>query len=496
MSRRGIVLLLVIVMACVTSGQAGPSLASPSPHLGYGMMLAWPGHLDQMTAAEFDWYKHFLRWSDVEPAEGGGYQWDTVDWRLQEAASHDVHLILRVEQAPDWARAWQHEWAPVDQSKMADWQAFFQATAAHIRDWQESHGTSFRVALEVWNEPNLDFQWGGEPVDPDWYTEMVRSAYQGAKAGDSHVIVVAGGLAPTGGTGDGRAMNDVEYLEAMYGAGLAGHFDAIGTHNYGFGGPPENKSWGSGILNFRRAEDIHAVMVAHGDGDKPVWATEFGWLLDASYEGHAECVDYWEDIGFAWQRVSPEQQADYLVDAFQYADANWPWMGVMVVSNLDFSTPPWYATCDPLRWFSILRSDASPRPAYTALQGMSKRPRSWPVWGMTVQPSSLTLLADVDEPGVQTRQVTVQNSGMELWETWSAVTATWGLSFAVTPTSGVPGEAFTVEMGVPGTLGVYTGVITVTASQPEVPESPFVVPLTLRVVPEVRYVHLPVVMRR
>lgn len=491
-----IALAAVLIGFLLLPGGTVPTRADSPPHLGYGMMLANPpGNLGKMTAAGFEWFKYFLYWEDVQPSASGGYDWTTLDWRLDDAAAHNVHLILRVEKAPSWARAWEHPWAPVRHDEMTAWRDFFQAMVEHIAAWQESHGTSFRVALEVWNEPNLSFQWGDRPVDPAWYTEMVRYAYDGAKAGDPFVFVVAGGLAPTGGTSDGMAMNDVEYLKAMYDAGLKGHFDAIAIHNYGFGGPPEDKNWGWGILNFRRAEDIHAVMVNHGDGDKPVWATEFGWLLDASYEGHPECVGYWDSIGFAWQRVTPQQQADYLVRAFQYADANWPWMEVMVVSNLDFSTVGWYSTCEPLRWFSILKPDGSPRPAYTALKDMTKRYRSWAVWGMDVRPSSLAWMMPVTETQRVTQTVTVLNTGREPFS-WTVTTHTYGLPFYVTPLSGEADETFQVVVDARGlATGTYTGRITVTASASEVPESPFAVPLALYVVPRVHKVYLPLTNR-
>lgn len=485
----------VPVWALVNAGGSPEGAhADLPPHLGYGMMLAWPGHLDRVTEAGFEWYKYFLRWDAAQPVEGGGYDWIDLDARLQEAASHGVHLILRVDHAPDWARAWDHEWAPVDYDKMTAWRDFFRAVASHIREWQESRGVFFRVALEVWNEPNLSFQWGDRPVDPGWYTEMVRYAYEGAKAGDPHIIVVAGGLAPTGGTPDGMAMDDVQYLEKMYGAGLAGHFDAIGTHNYGFGGEPEDESWGWGILNFRRAEDIYAVMVAHGDGDKPVWGTEFGWLLDSDEEG-VECDGDWEVWGFAWQQVSGQEQADYLVRAFQYADANWPWMGVMVVSNLDFSTVPWYATCDPLRWFSVLRPDGSPRLAYDALKAMDKRYRSWEIAGMEVRPGTLAWMLPVTATRRLSATVQVLNTGMQPFN-WSLVTATQGLPFAVSPTAGPADGSFVVEVDARGlATGTYTGQITVTASSPEVLESPHLLPLTTYVVDRIYRVHLPLITR-
>ncbi len=73
----------------------------------------------------------------------------------------------------------------------------------------------------------------------------------------------------------------------------------------------------------------------------------------------------------------PQTQADYLVRAYRYAYANWPWMGVVCTFNLDFSTAPWYANrpAEPMCWYSVLNPDFSARPAYSALRTMAKPTR-------------------------------------------------------------------------------------------------------------------------
>jgi len=469
---------VVWVLALATGTVPVAADTDPPPHLGYGFMLAFPpGNLSRVPAASFDWYKVSVYWSDLKVG------WASLDGHLADACAYDLNLILRVERD-------RTDWTPIRTTEMAAWEELFRTMAERIRQKRNACANDYRVALEVWNEPNLDMFWNSQPVDPARYTRMVQRAYNGARAGDPSTLVVAGGLAPTGGLPDGQAMNDITYLEQMYDAGLKGYFDAISTHNYGFGGPPEDANWGWGILNFRRAEDIHAVMVAHGDGDKPVWATEFGWLLDSDEEGMS-CDDSWNAAGFGWQQVSAAQQADYLVRAFQYADANWPWMGVMVISNLDFSTTGWYDACEPMCWFSVLKHNGTPRPAYTALQAMAKRPRSWEVWGMAIEPAQVTLLADVDEPALHTRQVTVQNTDTGSWDTWEVVTRSAGLEFSVAPLTGAPGQGFTLQFETPTGVGVYGGVITTTASDARVPESPVLTPLTVYAVDEVHRIYLP-----
>jgi hypothetical protein len=65
-------------------------------------------------------------------------------------------------------------------------------------------------------------------------------------------------------------------------------------------------------------------------------------------------------------------QADYLRRAFEKGKNDYPWMGVMCVWNLNFSTLPWLPNTDEKVPWSVLNRDFSPRPSYTALQQMPK----------------------------------------------------------------------------------------------------------------------------
>jgi hypothetical protein len=111
--------------------------------------------------------------------------------------------------------------------------------------------------------------------------------------------------------------------------------------------------------HFRRIQQQRAVMERHGDSAKQIWLTEFGW----STENQAPGYEYGAEI-------SEQQQAENLVRAFQIARQEWPWMGVMMVWNLNYST-----VVDPadekFPW-SVLNPDWSPRPSYEALRDMPK----------------------------------------------------------------------------------------------------------------------------
>jgi len=343
--------------------------AASSIQLGYGVMVANIFALDPAVDMGFDWIAHFLRWADVQPSEGGGYHWGDLDNILRQAGSRGLNVLIRVDRPPDWARepgTW--ETGPVRPDKLGQWQSFLREMAAHARAKIQAEGWDVEIAYEIWTEPNLSDEWGGLPPDPGYYTTMLQHAYWGIKAGDPQAIVVTAGLATTGGTPDGLNVDDLEFIRRMYDAGARGYFDVLGSHPYGFAFAPEDKT-SNPILCFRRVEDQRAIMVERGDGDKPIWATEWGWLLDPAEKG-VSCSWPYRD----WQRVSEAKQADYLRRAFLYACRHWPWMGLMFVSNLDFSTAPWYKECEPMRWYSILNPDGSPRLAYTYLKEMPKPP--------------------------------------------------------------------------------------------------------------------------
>jgi hypothetical protein len=153
----------------------------------------------------------------------------------------------------------------------------------------------------------------------------------------------------------------VAFIRALYAAGAKGFFDVLGSHPYGFASSPDQLN-PNGVTDFRRVADQYQVMVEQGDGQKEVWATEFGWLLTASCD--------WPDRN--WQKVSEQDQASYLVRAYEVARTEWPWMGAMFVFNLDFAMVPWYQECDPMRYYSLLDPSGSPRQAYTSLKAMPK----------------------------------------------------------------------------------------------------------------------------
>ena len=224
----------------------------------------------------------------------------------------------------------------------------------------------FIDAYAVGNEVNLAREWKGQQPNPKVYARLLTIAYARLKQADPTAIVVSAGLAPTGGDGNGFA-DDLGYARAILDAGAGNAFDVYGFHPYGFAYPPEQNPSDSNVRNgltFRRAELHRKLLEEYGLAQKPMWATEFGWIIDPKEEG-AACT--WPE--FDGQKVSRQKQAEYVVQAFQYAKKNWPWMERMFLWNYDFSVAPEYPDkCEQMKWFSLLDEQGQHRPSVYALR--------------------------------------------------------------------------------------------------------------------------------
>ncbi len=351
-------------------------------HLGYGANIASADHAISLTVMGFDWAKGFVTWSQVGP--GPNYNWVAVDNQLAEFVPRVRHVLLRLGGPPPAGVGN----PPASASDRAAFHDFALALAAHVSDTWRVQGLE-TIAYEIWNEPNLDYEWGGSPSAAQ-YTALLQAGYAGIKTADPQAWVVSAGLATTGGSAAGdpveqaetlalarrlygaiEVVPDLTFLRNMYNHGAKGYFDALGSHPYGGPDAPDTPpGTASGPIYFRRAEEQRQVMLDYGD-PSPVWATEFGWILES------EC-----HLGeHEWMEVGETQQADYLAAAYAYADEHWPWMGPMFLFNLDFATCTWYDWCDPMRWYAITyrqdpydpgNSPVLPRQAFHTLRAMPK----------------------------------------------------------------------------------------------------------------------------
>jgi len=283
-------------------------------------------------------------WSQIEPLPGE-YFWEYPDSVMRACEYYGLDLVVRLDHPPQWALSSDEDHLPVDGKAYAD---FVARVAERFAGRVE--------AYIIWNEPNLAREWGGQAPDPGGYVELLRVAYSAVKGRDPQALVISAGLAPTNRL-DTIAMDDRIYLEGMYEDGAREAFDVLGVHPYGFAYPPDDPHGAHQGLNFARLEDLREIMVANGDAEKAVWATEVGWVAESVKEEQA------------WLQVTEDQQAAYLIGAFERAGEEWPWLERIAVWNLSAEL----AADDEKRGYSIVDDEYRPRPAYEALAAMPKR---------------------------------------------------------------------------------------------------------------------------
>ena len=311
--------------------------------------------LELLQSAGVSWIRQELPWEQIEPvAKGqtvdpnfGGSTWTKFDDIVDRAAALGMKVVLRLDTSPRWA-------LPADAADglgppvhLTDYFDFVAQVAARYRG---------RVAAyQIWNEPNLTSEWGGRPPDASAYAELLRGAFARIRSADPDAKVVMAALAPTL-TENEDALNELLFLQQLYGAGVRGSFDVLAVQAYGLrGGPDDPRINSASDVTFSRPVLVRAVMEANGDATVPLWATEIGWNVNPP---SLQLQHY--------GRVTPTLQARYTVRAFERMGQQWPWMQVGFVwfwkradnTNRD---QDWY-------WFRVAEPDFTLEPVYYALR--------------------------------------------------------------------------------------------------------------------------------
>lgn len=388
-SRRGAaryapIIIMVVLLLAVVAVYAVPRLTDPFqayavtnlsfPSLTYGVQafLWWDEnvaavHLSWIRMINFSHVKQVFAWNDMEPLEGV-WTFVAADRIVADAERYGLQLVVRLSDAPAWAHpsvvgtaGADYVDAPPDAAYIGAWANYCSTVATRYQGRID--------AYQVWNEPNLTREWGNRPPNAIEFTELLRVCSEAIRAADPAAILISPGLSPTGNE-DTSAMRDDYFLQSLYDAGFQRYVDVIGVHAPGYRapeyGPEDAERDGNGRWStFRRVEDLRRIMVQNGDAARQMAILEVGWTTDQR-----------EGSIYAWFGVTPEQQADYLVRAYQYAAEHWrPWVGLM--STIYVADPRWTPD-DEKFWWGITEANISwaeagvPRPAYVALGNMPK----------------------------------------------------------------------------------------------------------------------------
>jgi hypothetical protein len=334
-----------------------------SPDFGLSMFL-WgqPSTTDRdlkiASGANFRWQKTLFQWRNIEGTAKGVFDWSESDRVVKASTANGIKVIARIDFQPDWARKDLAKNGPPDNYQ--DYADFISAFASRYRP-----GSAFGTvdAIEVWNEVNLNREWGNQAINRQQAADYVRFltlAYRAAHTAQPNVVIITAGLSPTG-VKTADAWDDAEYMQWLFDAGLKGgvNYDVLGAH--GNTQAPEVDvalnslpTFPHASFYFRRVEELRDIQVRAGDADRQIWFLEFGWTADKVHPD------------FAWFAVSEDKKAENIVKAYAYARTHWsPWIGVMTLWTL--SDPTW-TPADEKYWWAISNPDGTPRAALNAVK--------------------------------------------------------------------------------------------------------------------------------
>lgn len=360
--------------AAAAPAAAAPAAAAPAPRpsgggsFGYGIQVApWDlgSVVSQVNQLGFNWVKVQVPWKDIEGSPGN-FGWGGIDDMVNTFKAGGLNVLLSVPKAPAWAR-------PGGADLSVEGPPADPATFANFLGQMAGRYCGKVNAIEVWNEQNLHYEWGNQPLDPAGYMNLLKPVYRAIKAACPSTMVISGAPTPTGAPAP-WAMDDFAYLEAMYQNGLKDYSDGIGAHPSGFNVSPD-VSGGAAACDFitqqgssyrgpcnsphhswsfrNTMEGYRNIMAKYGDTNKRIWPTEFGW---ASGWTGAPGYEYANDN-------TADEQAQWTVRAYQLMKS-WGWVGPAFLWNLN------YGVTNPgteLAQWGIVG-----RPAYSALASMPK----------------------------------------------------------------------------------------------------------------------------
>ncbi|MDQ3739905.1 MAG: hypothetical protein M3389_03075, partial [Actinomycetota bacterium] len=155
--------------------------------------------------------------------------------------------------------------------------------------------------------------------------------------------------------------NNFGFLEAAYANGAKGSFDVMGVHTdtacldqppSAYYREPDGRIGRFAFLGYR---EVRRVMEANGDGDKPIWMSEFGW------SSATHTCEFGAGAGLKPAGVGEERQSQYLLEAMNCLERD-PYVTVAM----------WFNGRDLVddgkmqNMYGLRRFDRSARPAFAS----------------------------------------------------------------------------------------------------------------------------------
>lgn len=255
--------------------------------LGQMNMIPWPEEeRDQLPAflqsMGLRTARRSLSWFFTE-RERGTYDWTSADERFLPENQAGFTVVALITDTPLWAshpkareilaNEGRERFVGCLNNEPETWPDYERWLTAAV----ERYGP-YLDYYELRNEPDgmcglFPKYWEGNVGgvgmggDPEWYAELMKRTSRILRQLDPTAKLALGGME------DKRGLQ-TDFIEGVYQRGCGPYFDAVAIHPYGEPfGMPFDRQW---------LATVRGVMARYGDGDKPMWFTEY------NNEGHNE----------------------------------------------------------------------------------------------------------------------------------------------------------------------------------------------------------------
>ena len=265
-------LAAAVVLVLVPSGNGAPD--TPADFWGVAPQ-------SELSAAQYarlarggvETVRYPVPWSAYQASSPDQTDYSSLDQVVAATAKSGISVLPFVYSSPAWV-ADSYGTLPVSTpDQLTAWSDFLEDLARRYGPngafWQAHPGLPQEPirAWQIWNEPNF-FYFADHP-DPREYGKLVEASDRALKSVDPGAQIILAGLFGSPKQRPPKAYPAVNFLRLLYRStpGIAHHFDAAALHPY--------------LQDYRDLppliDAVRKVMAANGDGEKPLWITEFGW---------------------------------------------------------------------------------------------------------------------------------------------------------------------------------------------------------------------------
>lgn len=205
--------------------------------------------LETFAAINLRWHRVDAEWSQVERVEGV-YDWGLQDDITASAARLNLHLMATLSYTPSWASGSNDTAAPP-----RDPQRFVNFVRAFVQRYRGKFG-----CIGIWNEPNLKMFWAGSKSQ--FINTILVPALRAIREEAPEQAICGPDLSSSGNV-------RTDWMQPILASPAGALFDIITHHQY------DGNDTASGRV--QEIDRMRQLLVAKGQGDKPLWITEIGW---------------------------------------------------------------------------------------------------------------------------------------------------------------------------------------------------------------------------